>query len=1125
MKRKLQLKVNILLFTKIFVFGAFLLLYTPQALASQSIGDNTLIIAQINEARISINVQNATIKTILYEINKQTKINFIYKDQEIRELPTRSINLKNVTVKQLLDTLFKDTDFTYSFVDNNIAITKKPIAKTAAPKETNQTKIVVNGLLLDAAKKPIVGATIQVVGTYQGAITAEKGDFSLSVTPGTEIEISCTGKKTMLKTLNKTETNLIITMEDDAVAMDDVVVNGYFNKSKTSYTGAAKSFNKEELRKVSNQNILSTLSMIDPSFKMMENNLMGSNPNSMPNFTIRGGADFQGVVDDTRGSRNMPLFVLDGFVVPMQQIYDLDPNRVESVTILKDAAATAIYGSRASNGVVIVETVRMEKGKIRLTYTGDVNFEMPDITCYNVLNSEEKLQYEVIAGLYKESGIPWFDESKRHLYNSRKKFVEQGYNTDWLNKPINSLGVGHKHSALIEGGDDNFTYGMMLNYEDKKGVMKESNRERLGINVKFQYRYKNLKLKNDLGFQRVTANDSPYGNFSTYVSMNPYYPYLDDKGNYKKVLAYNVDAFGEETTAIVNPLYNGTLFSIDRNIADRLTNNFQIEWDIIESLKLKSQFSISKDWTTDDQYKSDKHTDYEDYVKEDLFRKGQYKKGNGSAISYSFNAIASYNKSFGDHFISLNAGLDIIQDKNEYLSYLVEGVSDISAIPSMGLQYYPGSTPTGSDGIKRSIGVFANASYTWQNKYLVDFSYRTDASSVYGKNNRWGGFWSAGIGWNLHKEDFLKENEVINFLKVRASTGIVGGDNFYEYQALKTYRFMNSMRYENWQGVDIVGIDNPNLKWQRKLKTNVGTEFELFRSRLKGSFDYYWETSSDNMTDVALPPSLGFSSYKDNLGKVTNKGIELSLNYKYIDTKDFQSNFFINLIRNVNTVKEISKELVAFNKIQDSNVDNRPLVRYIEGESENTLWAVPSLGIDPATGDELFLNRYGKVTRVWDANDYLPMGCKDPKLEGSFGNTFSYKGLQLNLYFSYRFGADIYNETLVNKVENSDANKNVDRRAFDQGWKKEGDVSFYKRPGSTKTEPTSRFIEKENYLKLGSINVSYYLPSELCKSIKLQTAKVTLFMNDIATWSSVKQERGIEYPFARNISVSLQLTF
>ena len=306
----------------------------------------------------------------------------------------------------------------------------------------------------------------------------------------------------------------------------------------------------------------------------------------------------------------------------------------------------------------------------------------------------------------------------------------------------------------------------------------------------------------------------------------------------------------------------------------------------------------------------------------------------------------------------------------------------------------------------------------------------------------------------------------------------------------------------------LAGLDNPDLKWQKNHKTNIGFDFELFDSRLQGTVDYYWEMSKDNRINVNISPSHGFSSYPDNLGSVLNRGTEISLSYKYI-----------------NKIKRITKELVAFNKKQDAQVENKPMVYYIEGESFNTIWAVQSLGIDPATGNELFQKLNGQVTDVWATEDLVAVGCRDPKLEGTFGTFFRYKDLSLNAYFSFRMGGDIYNETLVDKVENSNPQDNVDRRAFDQGWRKAGDVSFYRRPGNKVTQATSRFVQQENYLKMSSLNVSWYFPNRFCQHIGMKSAKLSVFLNDVFTVSSIKQERGIAYPFARNYSASLQLTF
>lgn len=1067
---------------------------------------------------VSINFVKASFTDVIREIKSQTGLKFFYNLEEVGNKKVDELRLNNIPVEKAMSIIFEKFGCSYSVIEDVVVVKEG---------KAQQDKVrVIQGVVTDKQGNTLPGVSVFIKGTTTGVSSDIDGKFRFEVPALNDMVLCFTFVGMKPLEVRYTGQEMIrVEMEEQVNEIDEVVVTGFFNKSKSSFTGAAKMIDKETLRQASNQNLLTTVSMLDPSFKLTENNLMGSNPNSMPDFTIRGGVSFDDMKNNTQGSPNMPLFVLDGFVVGVQQVYDLDPNRVESITILKDATATALYGSRAANGVVVVETIRPQKGKLQVTYTGDLNLEVPDITDYNVLNAAEKLEYEKIAGLYDEIGMPWYDEGKRNLYNERLKLVRQGFDTDWLSKPLNSLGVGHKHSLLLEGGDDYFTYALTANYEDRVGVMKESGRNRMGISAKLQYRYKHFNFKNDLSFQRVKAQNSPYGSYSAYVRMNPYYAYEDENGQLKKHLGYYTDVYGAQAEPIANPLFNAQLKNIDEEITERITNNFQIDWEMMEGMKLKAQFALSKEHGRNDYYKSDKHTDYDNYKGDDLFRKGEYSKTNSEALNYSFNGVYSYYKTINDHLISLNAGVDVVEDNSEYVSYRVEGVSDANPNPSLGLQFPDGSIPSGDRITKRSIGVFGSLNYAWKGKYLLDGSYRTDASSVYGKNARWGAFWSAGLGWNMHKEQFMEACPFINLLKLRASTGVVGGQTFDAYESMRTYRLMTSRRYEDWTGVTLAGIDNPDLKWQKNHKTNVGFDFELFDSRLQGTFDYYWEMSKDNRINVNVSPSHGFSSYPDNLGSVLNRGAEVSLSYKYLNKKDFQGSVFGSVIRNVNKIKKITKELVAFNKKQDAQVENKPMVYYIEGESFNTLWAVQSLGIDPATGNELFQKRNGMVTDVWATEDLVAVGCSDPKLEGTFGTFFRYKDLSLNAYFSFRMGGDIYNETLVDKVENSNPQDNVDRRAFDQGWKKAGDVSFYRRPGNKVTQATSRFVQQENYLKMSSLNVSWYFPDRLCRQVGMKSMKLSVFLNDVFTLSSVKQERGIAYPFARNYSASLQLTF
>ena len=325
---------------------------------------------------------------------------------------------------------------------------------------------------------------------------------------------------------------------------------------------------------------------------MIENNLDGSNPNVIPDFQIRGTASMPSTNELTSsfvGSPNMPTFIMDGFEVTAEKVFDLDPMRIESMTILKDAAATAIYGSRASNGVVVINTKQPEAGKLRLLYNLDVSFNIPDLTDYDLLNATEKLQLGKAAGYFDPFGTIDQTEARERDYNYRLGLVQQGYNTYWLDKPL-EVAIGHKHTLSVEGGEKAMRYSLDLTYENVPGVMKESGRQRMGMGTMLLYRFKNLTFRNNMTYDNVKSTNSPYGSFREYATLNPYYPYQDENGNYLKELEANSGILGRKS--VINPLYNTTLNVIDETSYSEFANNFGIDWYINADLRLKGNFAI-----------------------------------------------------------------------------------------------------------------------------------------------------------------------------------------------------------------------------------------------------------------------------------------------------------------------------------------------------------------------------------------------------------------------------------------------------------------------------------------------------------------------------------------------------
>lgn len=1066
---------------------------------------NNLLLTQINESKVTLKLDNVSIKSILYEVQKQTKINFIYTDSELSSIARKSVNVKNATVVEVLNTIFAGTNFTYQVKGNSIAIVKK----TSVAKNNN-VKIELKGKVIDEQKNPIVGATIIVAGTTKGALTDDKGQFAFSANVGDVLDISYVGMVEKKYIVKANDSNITIEMEGDAMAVDDVVVTGYFNRKKDSYTGNATTYTGKELTQMSSSNVMTSLSMIDPSFKMITNNEMGSNPNVIPDFQIQGPTNLK---DDYNSSPNMPTFILDGYEVSPQKIFDLDPNTVKSITLLKDAAASAIYGSRAANGVVVVETIPPEPGKLKVTYNFYGDLELADLSSYNLMNSEEKLQYEVLSQRFK--GISVLDQlEKDRIYNEKLAIVRSGVNTDWIKKPVKDVGISHKHTIIVQGGDKTLRYTVNANYRGQSGVMKESGRDNYGIGVKLQYSNKKLMISNDLTINNTNAYNSPYGSFGSYTRINPYLNPYDENGNLIKMMAYNTS----------NPLYNATIpYKDETGILD-FSEKFTAEWSAFRGFKLRLRANLDRSITEKDDFKSRNHTSFDKAL-----IKGSYASTITKHNSYNINLMASYVLSVGKNVLNATLIYDMNEkniDRKGHTAY--DFPNDNFDHISMAMQYKDGARPIGSEDISRDLGLACNLNYSYDNRYLADASVRSDASSVFGSDNRWGTFYSVGIGWNIHNESFLKDIKAVDLLKIRVSQGTTGGVNFDPYQAMMSYNYKPETIYLGELGALLMGYGNSKLKWQETEKLNFGLDFGFFNNRLTGNINRYQNVTKNKLINLTLAPSTGFPNYMENMGEVENTGWELSLKGGIIrNTKNsFRWDLFFNLVSNKNRLLNTGNALDVYNNSLNYASRNGPVSKYVEGQSLTMIWVNQSLGIDPVTGNEVFINSKGERSIMYNANDNIAYAEKESEFEGTFGTSLSYKGFSVNAFFAYSVGGHIYNQTLMDKVENVDPAYNADRRVLNDRWQKVGDNAKFKSiENTTKTNASSRFVEEENFVRLSSLNVSYDFQSAKLKKAGIAQLRVGAVTNDLFRISTVKMERGTAYPFARKISFSAQITF
>ncbi|MDY5487647.1 MAG: SusC/RagA family TonB-linked outer membrane protein [Butyricimonas virosa] len=1088
------------------------------------------------EARIDLKMSDAALSQVFRSIEQLTEYMFIYKSEDVQSVSHISVDVRETMVRDILDQCLKNTGLSYLFKDKVIIIQRS----TTEPEKKG---IRITGKVTDEKKEPLPGVTVMIKGTKLGTVTDVDGKYALTVPEGNNtLVFSMVGMKDKEEVIGK-RTGIDVVLEEAVSELEDVVVTGYYTRAKNSFTGAARTITAEELQMGGNQNILTALQNIDPSFMKIENNLAGSNPNVVPEFQIRGAGSISGIESEYEGNPNTPVFIVDGFETTAEKVYDMDPYRVASITLLKDAAATAIYGSRASNGVVVITTNAPASGKMQVSYNVDASFYIADLSDYNVCNAVEKLAIEKAAGMYSSTMVN-YQLTLNEWYNEKLANIKRGYDTYWLDKPLDAVAVANKHSLRLDGGNDNIRYGIELGYSNTPGVMKESGRRRLALGMELQYIYKSLTFRNNLTYSNVKATNSPYGSFSVYTKRNPYVRYKDDDGNY----IYKVDKYipiggGGLGKDYYNPLYNTTLNTTDEEKYNDVTNNFGVDWTIMDGLRLKGSFSFTHQNTYKDNFKPAKHTDFADYSDDDFDRRGAYVGTRGENYSYDASLVMTYFYQLDKHVINANLGWNLQESVTREFTVKTEGFPNENLdYISFATQYEKEGSPSGSEYTSRLVGFLGNLNYSYDERYLLDFSFREDASSRFGSEKRWAPFWSVGLGWNLHNEGFLKDVTFVNRLKIRGSYGLTGSQNYNPYQAMTTYKYLTGERYHHTVGAEVMALGNEKLGWQRTLQQNYGLDIDLWDERINFTGNYYVKLSKDVLTSVTLPPSLGFGSYMDNLGEVKNYGYELSLRVALLKKPSKQLYWSVNAtaLHNKNKLLKISNALRAYNDAQDedtmsgskSKESNRPKVRYIEGKSMNSIWVNQSLGVDPATGYELFQAVNGDIVTTWSTDNYVIGGCTDSDLEGTFGTNLAWKGFQLNAIFRYNYGGQIYNQTLVDKVQDADLRENVDRRVFEDRWQKPGDKVMFTRliGGATAnvtsvTKPTSRFVEDNNWLELSTLNVSYEFKMRWMKKVGLKRLKALFYMNDVFRVSTVKQERGIDYPFARNFSIGLQARF
>ena len=584
----------------------------------------------------------------------------------------------------------------------------------------------------------------------------------------------------------------------------------------------------------------------------------------------------------------------------------------------------------------------------------------------------------------------------------------------------------------------------------------------------------------------------------------------------------------ENESPVPNPLYNASLNNYDRGNEFGFTNNFIAEWFATTDLRARAKFGLTKTNATAEERLSPLHSDFDSMSDTE---KGSYDHSVTDTWKYEGDLSVTYGRLFGEeHMVNLVAGFNFSNTSTTMNGYSATGFTeDQFAAPSFANGYPEGGKPSYTESTTRAASFYLNGGYAYDNRYLLDVNYRRDGASMFGASHRWRDTWSVGLGWNIHKERFMKGTDFFQLLKLRASVGNPGNQNFSAYQAFTTYQFNGWMTNVFGAGVLIAAMGNPELQWQNTLNYTVGMDVAMWDNRLGLTLDVFRKVTDPLLAVMTTPGSVGVKSVAMNAGQQKTDGLETTLRVMPVHNPQKGISWTVSL--NARTYKSryahIGNSLSSLNKEGQASVTST--TRYYDGGSPTAIWAVRSAGIDPATGQELFIKKDGTYSFTYDVADEVVVGDTQPKLEGVLGTTFYYKGFSLGAYFRYQLGGQIFNTDLYNKVENidlADINYNQDRRALYDRWSVPGQEAQFKGISLTqRTDKSSRFVMDENTFAGESFNVGYEFTQPWIKKAGLSSLTLQAYMNDIFRVSSVKAERGIDYPFARSVSFSVSAVF
>lgn len=1055
-------------------------------------------------AQVSLKLNQATVEYALKKLKAETKLGLIYKPEDVRSLPRISVDLQAVSVEKACREILKGTSLTFS-LEEDVIVIRRAAQAAPVPVAEPEPKVRVQGTVRDKDGESLIGVSIHSADPRVGAVTDIDGNYVLNdLALDDRLTFSYVGFRPVTVSVSgRTQINVV--MEPSTKELDEMIVVGYTTRKKSSLTGSLKALDGEVLANKPVASFDQALQGQVAGVFVMATGVPGGGSKTM----IRG-------VPTANADGTQPLYILDGIPITPVNFASLNPNDIEQYTVLKDAAATSIYGSLAANGVILLTSKRgrdMERSEV--SYRFQLGTSSLAKQNFKMMNTEQRLRYEEELGMrtLDETGAFYIikddagniisRESKRDLLN---------INTNWVDEIFRN-GTVESHELSLRGGNKNTKYYTSLGYFSQEGILPHSGFDRLSLRVNMDHQVTNalkVGLSSTLGKSKRSEILSG-NNGQGYNTMNPIFasyallPYMKPYNDDGQLIDFSNGLFR-------NPLLYYSMADMNSKQIKSVVSMYA-ELQLHEKLKFKTVVGVDYQDGNTYSYVSPKwdtsETDTKGFVSRGYIEEQNVTNTNLLTYKTQFDKV---------HDLTVLLGEELLTSNEKGFNSTVSGLAN-DKIPTLSAGKVA-DMPTDYETEWATLSFFSQASYNYKSKYYLDLSLRRDGSSRFGKNKKWANFWSVGMSWHVNREENLEISDKISLLNVTASTGTSGNSNLGSYEMYETYNFDGS--YNGQTGSVPHTPGNQNLTWETVWKNNLGVDI-LFVDKYRFKLEGYYNKTSDILFYDSKSLTSGFVSGRKNIGQMSNYGLELEWDLNLYANKDIFWKF------NGNFTYSISK----MGKMNGDYDPGSYLLR--EGERYGLFYLVRYAGVDPLKGTPLWYTADGQLTDTYNESDrYLSNKSIMPSLMGGFGSQFTCKGFGASIFFSWM--ADKY---MLNQSRYF-YNSNGMMKEYNQGvemldyWKQPGDVTSVPHPSALSNQADTRYLENASFLRLKDISLFYELDKEYLSRLKvIKSARLSLQAQNLYTWTGYQgfdpeHMAAIEsnvYPQAKAFTFGIDLTF